>query len=75
MVISRTTNKLADGTRREIAYYCCGKWKNKGTAVCNSNTIRVDKANEYVFSKISELLSNEKMVKAIVNNINKERNK
>ncbi len=75
MVISRTTNKLADGTKKRIAYYCCGAWKNKGTSVCNSNTIRVDKANEYVFNKISELLSNEKMVKSIVNNINKERHK
>ncbi|SHJ87228.1 site-specific DNA recombinase [Hathewaya proteolytica DSM 3090] len=73
MVISRTTNKLADGTKKRIAYYCCGNWKNKGTSVCNSNTIRVDKANEYVFSKLSELLSNEKMVKTIVNNVNKER--
>ena len=73
MVISRTTNKLADGTKKRIAYYCCGAWKNKGTSVCNSNTIRVDKANEYVFNKISELLSNEKMVKSIVKNINKER--
>ena len=75
MVISRTTNKLADGTKKRIAYYCCGAWKNKGTSVCNSNTIRVDKANEYVFNKISELLSNEKMVETIVNNINKERHK
>ena len=75
MVISRTTNKLADGTKKRIAYYCCGAWKNKGTSVCNSNTIRVDKANEYVFTKISELLSNEKMVETIVNNINKERHK
>ena len=75
MVISRTTNKLADGTKKRIAYYCCGAWKNKGTSVCSSNTIRVDKANEYVFTKISELLSNEKMVKSIVNNINKERHK
>ena len=73
MVISRTTNKLADGTKKRIAYYCCGAWKNKGTSVCNSNTIRVDKANEYVFSKLSELLSNEKMVKSIVKNVNKER--
>ncbi|MEE0726234.1 MAG: recombinase family protein, partial [Clostridium saudiense] len=31
MVISRTTNKLADGTKKRIAYYCCGAWKNKGT--------------------------------------------
>lgn len=75
MVISRTTNKLADGTKKRITYYCCGAWKNKGTSVCNSNTIRVDKANEYVFNKISELLSNEKMIKGIVSNINRERNK
>ena len=73
MVISRTTNKLADGTKKRIAYYCCGAWKNKGTSICNSNTIRVDKANEYVFNKLSELLSNEKMVETIVRNVNKER--
>ena len=73
MVIMRTTNKLKDGTKKRIAYYACGNWKNKGVAVCNSNAIRVDKANEYVFSKLSELLSNEKLVKAIVKNVNKER--
>ncbi|MHC0456797.1 recombinase family protein [Clostridium perfringens] len=73
MVISRTTNTLADGSKKRIAYYCCGNWKNKGTSVCNSNTIRVDKANEYVFKKIEELVSNEAMVKAVVKNINKER--
>lgn len=71
MVIMRTTNKLADGTKRRLTYYACGNWKNKGTAVCNSNSIRVDKANDYVFGKISELLSNERMVKTIVDNINK----
>lgn len=75
MVIMRTTNTLKDGTKKRIQYYACGNWKNKGTAVCNSNSIRVDKANEYVFNKISELLSNEKMVESIVNNINKERHK
>lgn len=73
MVISRTTNKLADGTKKSISYYACGNWKNKGTAVCNSNSIRVEKANEYVFNKLSELLSNDKMVKTIVSNVNKER--
>jgi len=73
MVITRTINTLVDGTKRRIAYYSCGNWKNKVTAVCTSNSIRVEKANEYVFGKISELLSNEKMVKAIVNNVNKER--
>ena len=73
MVIMRTTNKLVDGTKKRIAYYACGNWKNKGTAVCNSNSIRVEKANEYVFGKIGELLSDEKMIKTIVSNINKTR--
>ncbi|MDU1349274.1 recombinase family protein [uncultured Clostridium sp.] len=73
MVIMRTTNTLKDGTKKRISYYACGNWKNKGTAICNSNSIRVDKANEYVFNKLSELLSNEKMVKSIVKNVNKER--
>lgn len=73
MVIMRTTNTLKDGTKRRLEYYACGNWKNKGTAVCNSNAIRCDKANEYVFNKISELLNNDKMIKAIVNKVNKER--
>jgi hypothetical protein len=51
----------------------CGNWKNKGAAVCTSNSVRVEKANEYVFGKISELLPNEKMVRAIVSNLNRER--
>jgi site-specific DNA recombinase len=73
MVIMRTTNTLADGSKRRLVYYACGAWKNKGTAVCNSNAIRVDKANDYVFSKIAELLSNKRMIKGIVENVNKER--
>lgn len=73
MVIMRTSRKRVDGTKRRLEYYACGAWKNKGTAVCNSNSIRVEKANEYVFGKLSELLSNEKMVKSIVKNINNQR--
>lgn len=73
MVIMRTTNTLVDGTKRRIAYYACGNWKNKGTAVCTSNTIRVDKANDYVFGKISELLTNDRMARAIVISVNKDR--
>ena len=73
MVIMRTTNKLKDGTKKRIAYYACGNWKNKGTTVCHSNTIRCDKANEYVFGKISELISNDKLIKDITKNINNQR--
>lgn len=73
MVIMRTSRTRKDGTKRRLEYYCCGNWKNKGTAVCHSNAIRVDKANAYVFGKLSELLSNDKLVRDIVKNINTDR--
>jgi len=73
MVISRSTKSRKDGAKHRIEYYCCGAWKNKGTAVCNSNSIRVNDANDYVFGKLSELLSNDKLVKEIVANINSTR--
>ncbi len=74
MVISRTVNTLKDGSKRRLVYYACGNWKNKGTSVCHSNTIRVDKANDYVFSRITELISSDKMVESIVTKINVDRN-
>lgn len=73
MVIMRSSKKRKDGTMHRIEYYCCSAWKNKGTAVCNSNAINVKKANEYVFKKLSELLNNDKLVKDIVSNINSTR--
>lgn len=73
MVIMRTSRTRKDGTKRKLEYYCCSNWKNKGTAVCHSNAIRVDKANDYVFGKLSELLSNDKLIKDIVKNINTDR--
>jgi len=73
MVIMRSSKARKDGTRHRIEYYCCGAWKNKGTAVCNSNSINVNKANDYVCGKLSELLSNDKLMKDIVVNINSTR--
>ncbi|MFL0167937.1 recombinase family protein [Candidatus Clostridium helianthi] len=73
MVICRSIGTRKDGTKRRREYYCCGAWKNKGTAVCHSNSINVDKANEYVFGKLSELLNNDKLIKDIVENINTTR--
>ena len=73
MVISRSTNTRKDGTKYRREYYCCGAWKNKGTTVCHSNSIRVNDANEYVFNKLSELLNNDKLIKDIVANMNSTR--
>ena len=59
ITISRSTAKRKDGARRINEYYSCGNWKNKGTAVCNSNSIRVELADEYVLNKIMELINDE----------------
>jgi site-specific DNA recombinase len=73
MVIMRCSKKRKDGSRHRIEYYACGKWKNKGIAVCHSNAINVNKANAYVFGKLTELLNNDKLIKGIVSNINSTR--
>ncbi len=73
MTISRSTTKRADGSRTKLEYYCCGNWKNKGTAVCNSNAIRVEKANAYVMDKVSELVNDESILRKVVDNINKNK--
>ena len=73
MTISRSTAKRKDGTRRINEYYSCGNWKNKGTAVCNSNSIRVELADEYVLNKIMELINDETILRKVVDNINQNK--
>ncbi|WP_249316489.1 recombinase family protein [Bacillus sp. FJAT-50079] len=72
MVLSRTTNRNKDGTKRVLEYYACGNWKNKGTAVCRSNAVRTDYADKYVLDKLSKIASNDILIKQIVENINKK---
>lgn len=70
MVLSRTTNRKKDGTKRVIEYYACGAWKNKGTTVCRSNGVRTDYADEYVLKKIANVANNEILIQQIVDKIN-----
>lgn len=72
MVLSRTTNTLKDGTKKKITYYACGAWKNKGTAVCHSNSIRVEKANNTVYRELEKLFSNEKILESVLKRVNAE---
>lgn len=73
MVVSRTVNKLKDGTRKTIEYYACGAWKNKGTSVCNSNAIRTDKTEAYIFERLQQLATNEQLIQDIVDTVNSKR--
>ncbi|MCM3068296.1 recombinase family protein [Priestia flexa] len=73
MVVSRTINKLRDGTRKTIEYYACGAWKNQGTSVCHSNTIRADKAEAYIFERLQQFATNEQLILDIVAAVNGKR--
>lgn len=72
MVLGRTTNRNKDGTKRVLEYYVCGAWKNKGTAVCHSNSVRTDYADKYVLQKLAELANNDVLIQRIVENINRK---
>ncbi|WP_254664381.1 recombinase family protein [Lysinibacillus fusiformis] len=73
MVVMRTVNKLKDGTRKTLEYYACGAWKNKGTAVCRSNSVRADKAESYIFEKLQELATNKQLIKEVAERVNGKR--
>jgi site-specific DNA recombinase len=73
MTISRSTRKRKDGAKVVNEYYACSNWKNKGTAVCNSNSVRADKADELVINKLIETVNNELLLKKVINNINKNK--
>ena len=72
MVISRTTNTLKDGSKKRIAYYACGAWKNKGTAVCHSNSIQAEKANDFVYHELEKVFTDGKFLKMILDKVNEE---
>lgn len=71
MVASTTVNTLKDGTKRRIRYYSCGNFKNKGSSACSANSVRADYAEEYVFKRIQEILVNERILKDLVDNMNR----
>lgn len=73
MTISRSTSRRKDGTKKILEYYSCGNWKNKGTAVCNSNSIRVEVADEYVLNKIMNLINDKVILRKVVDNINRNK--
>lgn len=70
MVIGRTTNKLKDGTKRVLEYYVCGAWKNKGTLVCRSNSVRTEYADSFVLNKLQTLMKSDQFIKELVKSVN-----
>lgn len=72
MVISRVVNKRKDGSKHKLTCYACGNWKNKGTAVCHSNMVRVEQVNAIVYQKLEQILTNDTFFHEVVNRVNRE---
>jgi len=75
MVISRCCGTYKNGKKKRIDYYACGAWKNKGSSVCHSNMVRVDKVNAVVFQELEKIVSNERILQSIVKKINADKKK
>lgn len=65
MVLSRSV-----GGGKPVAYYSCGRWKNKGNCGCHSNSIKLETANNKVLGEISRLINDEVLVRRITREIN-----
>ena len=73
MTVSRPTRKIKDGTKVVNDHYTCGNWKNQGSSVCNSNSVKAEITNEFVINKLIERVNNELLLKRVINNINKNK--
>ncbi|MFZ5968302.1 MAG: recombinase family protein [Bacillota bacterium] len=73
MVAHHTTKTRKDGTKYTIRYYHCGSFKNKGSSICRSNGIRADYAEEHVFKRLAEVITNEKVLKDIIDSLNNKK--
>ncbi len=73
MVGTRTVNKLKDGTKKILRYYSCGAARSKGASVCGFHSIRADYAEQYVLDRINEVVTHPKLLKKLVDKVNKHK--
>ncbi|WP_341518715.1 recombinase family protein [Bacillus paramobilis] len=59
-------------TDEYIRYYQCGNFHYKGSAICKSNLIRADYAEQYVFERLEEIVSDPLILQDIIDNVNKK---
>lgn len=73
MVGTRTVNKLKDGTKKILRYYSCGAARSKGASVCGFHSMRADHAEQYVLDRINEVVTHPKLLKKLVDKVNKHK--
>ncbi|RNB62017.1 recombinase family protein [Brevibacillus gelatini] len=71
----RVKDKLKDGTVVVRRYYVCNRFRNNGSRVCSSNSVRADLVEDFVMNRIKEVVLQPKILEDIVNKINKDRSK
>lgn len=69
MVVGWSTTKLKSGEKRRYRYYACANYKNKGKSYCKANTVNADRAEQYVIKKITEFISNPKLIEDVFKKI------
>ncbi|MDQ1143421.1 site-specific DNA recombinase [Bacillus sp. SORGH_AS 510] len=62
--------KKAKNSTEYIRYYQCGNFHYKGSAVCNSNLIRAEVVEQFVFNRIEEITTKPTVLKSIVERVN-----
>lgn len=70
MAASNTTNTLKDGTKKRIRYYVCSRFRNEGASVCHANSIRADRAEEFVAERLKEIVTVPSLLERTVKKLN-----
>jgi site-specific DNA recombinase len=75
LIAHRINGTLKDGSKVVRRYYVCSNFRNKGSRVCNSNSVRADIAENFVVERIGEVACQPKVLEDIVKKINQARTK
>lgn len=75
LVAHRINDTLKSGEKVVRRYYICSNFRNKGSRVCNSNSVRADFAENYVIERIAAVVQTPKLLDDIVVSLNKSRSK
>lgn len=59
--------------KKAIRYYSCGAARSKGVSVCGFHSIRTDYAERYVLDRINEVVTHPKLLKKLVDKVNKHK--
>ncbi|WDL99183.1 recombinase family protein [Alicyclobacillus sp. ALC3] len=73
MVAHRVKDTLKDGAVVYRRSYVCGAFRNKGSAVCKSNGVRADEAEQAVFDRLKEAVVRPNVLRDVVDRVNARR--